>query len=86
MAGVSRLGLDSSGGMVITASQDVLVNGVGCARLGDIIESHGDSPHDSPIIVTGSPTVFVNGIPMAREGDSSSCGHQLSGSSNVFTS
>lgn len=83
MSGVSRMGVDVAGGMAITGSPNVNVNGVGAVRIGDIISSHGDSPHDNAVMVTGSSTVFVNGIPLCRQGDVATCGHAISGSSNV---
>jgi len=57
-------------------STDVLINGIGAVRLGDIMAAHPDGapctpspiPH-TPALSTGSATVFVNGKPMGRVGD-----------------
>lgn len=83
MAGITRMGMDSSGGALITGSQNVFVNGAGAVRIGDVVAGHGDSPHTTNQMVTGSSTVFVNGIPVCRQGDVAACGHAASGSSNV---
>lgn len=83
MSGVARMGIDVAGGEAITGSPNVIVNGAGAVRLGDIISSHGDNPHDNAVMVTASSTVFVNGIPLCRQGDVATCGHAISGSSNV---
>lgn len=84
MSGASRLGLDSAGGLVLTGSDNVFINGSPSARIGDTIEGHGNGEHSNPVIVTGSSTVFVNGIPMSKAGDVASCGDALTGSDNVF--
>lgn len=84
MPGVTRKGIDKAGGVLITGSADVFVNGASAVRIGDKVASHGKSPHDSPVMVTGSGSVFVNGIPVCRAGDKASCGHTSSGSDNVF--
>jgi len=60
--------------VIATASQDVIINGRGAARLGDVSTPHlrpGGRrcvTHVAPI-VTGSSSVFVNGRPAARQGD-----------------
>nr|DAG77000.1 MAG TPA: Baseplate wedge protein [Caudoviricetes sp.] len=72
---------------LITASSDVLINGMGAARVGDIYAPHGCSVHaaHSGAISSGSSTVFINGKPAARVGDSVSCGGAVAeGSPNVF--
>lgn len=75
---------DVGGGNIITGSENVLINGVSSARIGDQISPHGDGEHQSAIIVTGSNTVFINGIPASKVGDSASCGDIISsGSLNV---
>lgn len=72
---------------IITASQNVFVNGRGATRIGDYSPTHtcGDSSHDS-VMVGGSSTVNVNGIPLCRVGDPHSCGDRAGqGSPNVFS-
>lgn len=83
MSGVARMGIDNAGGAIITGSPNVIVNGVGAVRIGDVVAGHGDSPHTTNQMVTGSSTVFVNGIPVCRQGDVAQCGHSATGSSNV---
>jgi uncharacterized Zn-binding protein involved in type VI secretion len=61
----------SHGGSIVSASTDVLDNGIGVARLGDavICDRHG-----SQVIVTCSPNILTDGIGTARLGDFISCG------------
>jgi uncharacterized Zn-binding protein involved in type VI secretion len=89
MPGVVRLGDMCSGHGCfptrtnMSASWDVLIDGLPVVRVGDLWEPHGCSvcePHDA-IQASGSPNVLINGIPVARIGDSLSCGStNLSGS------
>ena len=77
-------------------SSNVLVNGIGVVREGDVMVSHPDgnpcvgSPvNHSPALSTFSSNVFANGKAMGRIGDKyDSDGHYdhtiTSGSSNVF--
>jgi uncharacterized Zn-binding protein involved in type VI secretion len=70
----------------ISASNNVIVNGIGAHRVGDSwavhccgIVCHGGNQ------ANGSSTVFVNGQKLARIGDSISCGSKnAQGSPNVF--
>jgi len=84
MPAVARLGDPSShAGEIISASEDVIVNGIGIARMGDLhscpIPGHGITP-----IVTASQTVMANGNGVARVGDQAGCGAIISaGSPNV---
>lgn len=82
MPAVARLGDTSShGGAIVTASENVLVNGMGVARVGDTLSCpiHGPQP-----IVEGLLTMLVNGVPVARVGDAAACGAVIaSGSENV---
>lgn len=84
MSGVTRLGLDSAGGVLISGSNNVFMNSASAVRIGDVIQGHGDGEHAGPVMATGSSTVFTNGIPQCKAGDSASCGHPSTGSSNVF--
>lgn len=85
MSGVSRLGIDSAGGTIITGSNDVYINSANAVRIGDAVAGHGDNEHASPVMVTGSSTVFINSIPLCKSGDLASCGHPSTGSLNVFS-
>jgi uncharacterized Zn-binding protein involved in type VI secretion len=71
-----RLGDASShGGMVMTGSPNVFVDGKPVARLGDKVSCpiHGDT-----VINSGSPTYIIDGKPTARDGDTTACGARLS--------
>ena len=84
MPGISRNGQDIAGGVAIQGSTNVNVNSKGAVRLGDKVASHGIAPHaPTPPMTSSSSTVKVNGIGVVRAGDSASCGHTISGSSNV---
>ena len=84
MPGVARNGVATAGGVAIEGSGNVNANGSGVVRIGDKVASHGVSPHSpTPPMVGGSTTVFANGIGVSRSGDAASCGHTISGSSNV---
>jgi len=73
----------------LALSPDVIVNGTGISRQGDVNNSHliPGSPcpsHQAPI-TTGSTTVFINGQGCGRIGDGvTACTSVASGSSNVF--
>lgn len=72
MAEIARIGdAGSHGGSIVTGSDDVLTNGIGTARVGDIYDCplHGPNP-----IVTGSPDATANGQAVARVGDQTACG------------
>ena len=85
MRKVCRLGDTSNhGGVIITASENVFVNGIRVARKGDLhfcpIPGHGTTE-----IVTGSPDTFANGQAVARVGDTCGCGASLNlGSADTF--
>jgi uncharacterized Zn-binding protein involved in type VI secretion len=70
----------------VSGSFDVLVNGVGVLRVGDLYLPHSDghTTHNA-VIVSGSQTVFVNGVSLAITGSLLSCGSTIaSGSQNSF--
>ncbi|MBD3878678.1 MAG: PAAR domain-containing protein [Quinella sp. 1Q5] len=72
---------------LITSSENVFVNGLGCGRVSDSYAGHGCfiHPTHTPIISSGSSSVFVNGLPIARIGDSTGCGGVvIEGSPNVW--
>ena len=84
MPGIARNGQDVAGGVAIQGSSNVNVNSKGVVRLGDKVASHGIPPHaPTPPMAQSSGTVKVNGIGVVRAGDNASCGHAISGSSNV---
>ena len=86
MPGISRNGQDVAGGVAIEGSSNVSVNSKGVVRLGDKVASHGLPPHSPPPPMTSSSsTVKVNSKGVVKAGDTASCGHSISGSSNVFS-
>lgn len=85
MAGAVRAGVDSAGGIVLSGSPNVFINGAQAGRVGDAVQGHGNGEHAGPTLATGSPNVFVNGIPLCRAGDSATCGHVASGSPDVLS-
>lgn len=87
MRGILRATIDITGGLNLTGSPNVFINGYPVVRVGDLVA--GYSHHGSGVMATGSPTFFVNGIPVCRVGDTSTnggVGRQGSLPFNVFTS
>lgn len=73
----------SHGGVIITGSPDLIVDGSPCARITDIYACpiHGPNP-----IVQGAPYSLANGLLMARIGDHTACGAVIiSGSETQIT-
>lgn len=83
MAGISRAGVDSAGGVILSGSGNVLINGAPAALNGAAVAGHGDSPHNAATMIATTGTVFINGIAVVRAGDPATCGHTASGSSSV---
>ena len=84
MTGVSRLYIDSAGGLLISGSNSTVhANRLPIAVLGTNVAGHGKSPHSGPSMITSSSRVFAQGIGVCRQGDSASCGHTSTGSGNV---
>lgn len=72
---------------LISASSNVIINGKGAGRVGDIYAAHGCvvHPSHSGTIASGSTTVFINGKPAGRISDSVSCGGSVAeGSGDVI--
>ena len=87
MPGLSRVGVDSAGGIITGMLQDgtVSVNGSPVSVNGDPVAPHGVSPHGPtpPTMIAGSNSVFINGIAAVNAGDAATCGHTASGSGDV---
>lgn len=83
----ARVIREYAGGPIIgLLAPKVFINGIQVSVVGDNVEGHGPTPHDSPVVATGSPNTFANNSNVARLGDKASCGHTiLVGSHNVFT-
>jgi uncharacterized Zn-binding protein involved in type VI secretion len=85
MPGVSRVGVDSAGGIILGPGiASVIVNGAPVSVIGDSVAGHGTGPHAGPTMVGGSGTVIAGGIGVVRAGDAASCGDTASGSSDVI--
>ena len=91
MTGITRLGDTASNehddGEFAndTASDNVIVNGLGAHRVGDHWTQHqfGPGSHDT-VSKTGSSTVFVNDKAVVRIGDTTQCNSiVITGSNNV---
>ena len=84
MAGLSRTGVDTAGGIITEVlAPTVFVNGSPVAVLGSHIANHGDSPHNNATMVQSSGSVFAHGVQVCRAGDLASCGHAATGSGDV---
>lgn len=85
MAGISRIGIDTAGGIITgpPMAATVLVNGAPAAVLGSLVAPHGTGPHAAASMIQGSATVFANGLPVCRDGDAASCGDTATGSGDV---
>lgn len=86
MPGIARdSGQDVAGGPIIEGSPNVYANNRPVARIGDKVQGHPPGGvHANPSMSTGSNNVFTNFIPTCRAGDKATCGHESSGSSDVF--
>ena len=85
MPGVSRVGVDSAGGIITGPGvPSVVVNGSSISVIGDSVAPHGDEPHASATMVGGSGTGIAGGKGVVRAGDAASCGDTASGSSDVI--
>ncbi|WP_370261377.1 PAAR domain-containing protein [Limnobacter sp.] len=66
----------SHGGVVVSGSPNVTVNGIPVARLGDMVTCPLCKPH-SFTIVEGLGSVTANNIPLALHGHKTACGATL---------
>jgi uncharacterized Zn-binding protein involved in type VI secretion len=78
-----------SGYTIATASDDVIINGRGAARKGDVSTGHlrpaKKCPRHVAPISGGSSSVFINGRPAARVGDGlTGCTRVATGSGDVI--
>lgn len=85
-SGVSRVGLDTAGGLIIgpPLAPTVFVNGAPIVVVGTVVAPHGTGPHAAAVMVGGSATVYAGGLPVCRDGDAASCGDTATGSNDVF--
>lgn len=86
MPGISRVGLDTAGGLILGGGQSkVYLEGYLIAVFNDNVASHGSGSHSSAKINTGSSKFFINNKAVCRAGDSATCGHLATGSSKGFS-
>ena len=83
MPQVARIGDPiSHGGAIITGSDNVFANGIGVARVNDLVNC---AQHGIKLLIEGSDTVWVNGRGCVRVGDQAECGAIVTaGSENVI--
>lgn len=82
--GASRKSVDLAGGVILTGSSNVFIEGVPIALNNATVQSHGNSPHNFAVVAATTTKVFVNNIPVIRQGDRASCAHRASGSKKVY--
>lgn len=75
--------------VIASASADVVINGRGAARVGDVSTGHlrpgKRCPAHVAAIITGSSSVFINGRPAATVGSKlAACTAVATGSSDVI--
>jgi uncharacterized Zn-binding protein involved in type VI secretion len=81
MPKVALTTIDKAGGTILSGQNTVGGNnGVKYAVVGDPVQGHGDSPHNSPVMIQGSAILRINGIPVVLKGHLASCGHAATGS------
>lgn len=81
MPGISRIGVDTAGGVIVGALQGfVRVEGSLWAVLGDAVAGHGPGAHGGPVMGQGSSFIRIDGIPVCRAGHTATCGHAATGS------
>lgn len=85
MSGITRVGLDSAGGVIFGGGQDfVSVEGAPVALKGDPVAGHGLDEHAGPVLAEGVGFFTINGVEVVRAGNAASCGHEATGS-DFFT-
>lgn len=80
MPGISRVGIDSAGGIIRGGGQSIAtINGAPIAVLGDDVTGHGSGSHASAKMAQGSAIFTINGIPVVLAGMRASCNDQATG-------
>jgi len=80
MLGVGKVGMSMVGPGIVTGpgAPTVLIEGMPCSVLGDIIAPHGEPPHSTAVIVSNcSKTVFAMMKPISRDTSLGTCAHVL---------
>jgi uncharacterized Zn-binding protein involved in type VI secretion len=79
MAGISKAGIDTAGGVIQPTQAIATINGVPIATLGASVTGHGSGSHASAVMVQGSALFTINGVPVVLAGMRASCNHQATG-------
>lgn len=85
MSGICRIGVDTAGGIILGSNQNntVFANGYNIAVNNDLVQGHGIGIHAGPTMIANSK-VFINNIMVCKAGNQATCGHQATGSSDIF--
>lgn len=87
MPGISRVGLDTAGGLIVNTPQTFFtVEGALVALVGSAIADHGGGSHNSANMAEGSDFLTVNGFAAVLAGHAADCGHLATGSSFCLVS
>lgn len=84
MAGISRVGVDHAGGLIVGQRQAQMdIDGTPVAVVGDPVAGHPPCPdvssHCAPTMASGSGQWDIDGRPICRAGDTATCGHAATG-------
>jgi uncharacterized Zn-binding protein involved in type VI secretion len=79
MAGISRAGVDTAGGVIQPTQSIATINGVPIATVGASVTGHGSGSHASAVMPTGSAIFTINGIPVVLAGMRATCNDQATG-------
>ncbi|MNI16892.1 PAAR motif protein [compost metagenome] len=84
MGKVSLVGVDSAGGKIVgPGAPNWTWDGQPISLLGDKVEPHAPGPHMAAVIETASPWMTIDGVPVTRVGSTASCGHGVTGTSDM---
>jgi uncharacterized Zn-binding protein involved in type VI secretion len=80
MGGISRVGVNSAGGVIQGPGEPTFtLDGAVVSVLNDDVAGHGVGSHAGPKMVEGSAWMSWNGVPVVRAGNKASCGHEADG-------
>ncbi|BEG72436.1 PAAR domain-containing protein [Pseudomonas aeruginosa] len=87
MPGIAVCNIDSAGGTIRPSGNSTgFYKGNPIAVLGDPVDGHGRSPHNSANMVQASTKAFIKGVPIVLQGMSASCGHTATGRPDATSS
>jgi len=80
MPGITRVGIDSAGGVIRGPGASLLtINGAPASLVGDEVTGHGSGSHASAVMVQGSAILTVNGVAVVLAGMRASCNDVATG-------